>query len=100
LIKTSWDNKPVFDKEAFAQDSLIGVRSVIKGAEGQVIALMDFARHQSVSWLSVATGAVVKTVQLPRGMNVSGIRRDPEGNLMLVALDGEIILIKNSGGNL
>lgn len=100
FIKTSWDNKPVFDKEAFTQDSLVGVRSIIKGTEGQVIALMQFSRHQSVSWLNTATGAVVKTFQLPRGMNVTGIRRDMDGNLILVALDGEIILIKNSGDNL
>ncbi len=28
-------------------------------------------------------------------MTVTGIRKDYEGNLILVALDGEIILIKN-----
>jgi hypothetical protein len=97
VIKTSWDNKPVFDKEAFAQDSLRSVRSIIPGNEGQVITLMDFARHQSLSWLSTATGTVVKTVSLPSGMTVTGIRKDYEGNLILVALDGEIILIKNTG---
>jgi hypothetical protein len=100
LIKTSWDNKPIFDKEAFQQDSLYSVRSIIPGNEGQVITLMDFARHQSVSWISIATGAVVKTVQLPSGLIVTGIRKDYEGNLMLVALDGEIILVKNTGVDL
>ena len=100
FIKTSWDNKPIYDKEAFPQDSLYSVRSIIPGTEGQVITLMDFARHQSVSWLNIATGTVVKTVQLPAGMTVTGIRKDFEGNLMLVALDGEIILIKNTGVDL
>jgi hypothetical protein len=100
LIKTSWDNKPIYDKEAFPQDTLNSVRTIIPGTEGQVVALMDFARHQTVSWLNIATGAVVKTVQLPSGLKVSGIRRDYEGNLVLVALDGEIILIKNTGVDL
>jgi hypothetical protein len=100
FIKTTWDNKPVYDKEPFPQDTLCSVRSIIPGKEGQVVALMDFARHQSVSWLNIATGAVVKTVQLPSGMNVTGIRKDNEGNLMLVALDGEIVLIKNTGVDL
>jgi hypothetical protein len=100
FIKTSWDNKPIYDKEAFPQDSLFSVRSIIPGVEGQVITLMDFARHQSVSWLNIATGAVAKTVLLPSGMTVTGIRKDYEGNLILVALDGEIILIKNTGVDL
>jgi len=97
FIKTTWDNKPVFDKEAFPQDSLCSVRSIIPGTVGQVIALMDFPRHQSVSWININTGAVVKTVPLPLGMTVTGIRKDFEDNLVLVALDGEIILVKNTG---
>jgi hypothetical protein len=100
FIKTTWDNKPVFDKEAFQQDSLLSVRSVIPGKEGQVITLMDFTGHQSVSWLNISTGAVIKSVQIPAGMTVTGIRKDFEGNLILVALDGEIVLIKNTGVDL
>jgi hypothetical protein len=100
FIKTSWDNKPIYDKEAFQQDSLYSVRSILPGAEGQVIILMDFARHQSVSWLNISTGAVTKTVQMPLGMTVTGLRRDSQGNLFLVALDGEIVLIKNTGADL
>jgi hypothetical protein len=99
FIKTSWDNKPIFDKEAFPEDSLYSVRSIIPGTDGQVILLMDFARQQTISWLNTSTGIVVKTIPLPAGMKVTGIRRDFDGNLMLVALDGEIILIKNSGLN-
>ncbi len=63
FIKTSWDNKPIFDKEAFQQDSLSAIRSIIPGGEGQVILLMDFTRHQSLCWLNTATGAVVRTVR-------------------------------------
>jgi len=100
FIKTSWDNKPIFDKEAFPQDSLFAVRSIIPDPAGQVIALMDFSGYQSVSWLNITTGAVVKTVQMPLGMTFSGLRKDSQGNLILVALDGEIILIKNTGVDL
>jgi hypothetical protein len=97
FIKTTWDNKPVFEKEAFPQDTLFSVRSVIPGNAGQVVILMDFARYQSLAWLNTATGAVIKSVQVPQGMKITGIRKDYEGNLMLVALDGEIILIRNTG---
>jgi hypothetical protein len=97
FIKTSWDNKPIFEKEAFQQDSLCAVRSIIPGAESQVIILMDFIRHQSLCWYNIVTGAVIRTVQLPSGMVVTGIRKDYQGNLLLVALDGEIVLIKNTG---
>ncbi len=100
LIKTSWDNKPIYDKEAFPLDTLCTIRSVLQGTAGQVIVLADFARNQSVSWINTATGAVVKSVPMPIGMTITGIRKDFEGNLMLVALDGEIILIKNSGFDL
>jgi hypothetical protein len=100
FIKTSWDNKPVFDKEAFPQDSLSSVPSILSGTDGQVIILLNFARYQSLVWFNTSTGAVVKTYQLPRGMNVTGIRKDYEGNLLLVALDGEIVIIKVSGSNL
>ncbi len=31
FIKTSWDNKPIYDKEAFPQDTLYSVRSIITG---------------------------------------------------------------------
>lgn len=97
LIKTSWDNKPIYDKEAFPQDTLTSVRSVIPGGAGQVIVLMDFAGYQSVSWMNTATGTITKTVRMPSGMKITAIRKDFEGNLTLVALDGEIILIKNMG---
>ena len=100
FIKTTWDNKPVFDKEAFPRDSLCSVRSIIAGTVGQVIALMEFTGHQSVSWININTGAVVKSVRLPLGMNVTGIRKDFEDNLVLIALDSEIILIKNTGSDL
>jgi hypothetical protein len=100
LIKTSWDNKPIYDKEAFPQDTLTTVRSVIQGAAGQVIVLLDFSRNQSVSWINTATGIVAKTIQVPEGMIISSIRKDFEGNLVLIALDGEIILIKNTGVDL
>jgi hypothetical protein len=100
FIKTTWDNKPIFDKEAFPQDTLNSVRSIVPGADGQVITLMDFNGHQSVSWLNIATGAVLKTVQMPLDMRVTGLRKDSQGNLFLVALDSEIILIKNTGADL
>ncbi len=100
FIKTSWDNKPIYDKEAFPQDSLYSVRSIIPGAEGQVISLMDFATAPVGFLAQHATGTVVRNVMLPSGMTVTGIRKDYEGNLMLVALDGEIILIKNTGMDL
>jgi hypothetical protein len=96
MIRTGPDNKVLFDKELPLSDSLVSVRSIIPGITGQVIALLDYPRNQSVSWINTAQGTIVKTVQIPDGMIVTAMKKDSLGNILLVAFSGEIILIKNS----
>jgi hypothetical protein len=97
MIKTGPDNKIIFEKEFSTPDKLSSVGSVLYGATGQIIALLNFPTGQCIDWINFIQGDVQKMIQMPAGMSISGIRRDQQGNLILGAFSGEIVLIKNTG---
>jgi hypothetical protein len=97
LIKTGPDNKIVYEKEIILPEKLISAGTLIDTGPGTAIALLDFQTGQKICWLNTIHGDIQKTVPIPSGMKITGIRKDIEGNLMLAAFSGEILLIKNSG---
>jgi tetratricopeptide (TPR) repeat protein len=97
LIKTGPDNKVIYEKEITTPDTLCAAGSLIYGGPGQVIALLSFPGYQSLNWINVTKGEIQKTARIPAGMTLTGIRKDLQGNLMLAAYTGEILLIKNTG---
>jgi hypothetical protein len=97
LIKTGPDNKILYEKEISFPDILISAGTLFSAGPGTAIALMDFQTGQRICWINTIQGEIQKTIQIPSGMKVTGIKKDMEGNLILAAFSGEILLIKNSG---
>ncbi len=100
LVKTTAENKPVFEKEWNAGDSLMTVRSIVPGNGPQVIILADHPSYQAISWINTTQGDVIRTMQLPGNLMITEIHKDLQGNLILAGYNGEIILIKSAGTEL
>ena len=97
FIKTGPDNKVIYEKEIITPDRLCSAGSLIHVGPGQVIALLSFPGYQTLNWINVTKGEIQKSARIPAGMTVTGIRKDLQGNLMLAAYTGEILLLKNTG---
>jgi len=97
LIKTGADNKVIFEKEITLSDTLKSAGSLFYTGTTDAVAILNFSGYQSIAWINVLKGEISKTVQMPAGMNITGIRKDRGGNLILAAYTGEILIIKNKG---
>ena len=97
LVKTTADNKVMFEKEIALSDSLISVPSLFNDAQGTAVALFNLSGGQAIAVIGTTKGEVTSLTPLPKGMNFTALRRDLQGNLMLVAHPGEIVVIRNKG---
>ncbi len=97
IIKTTADNKTVFEKELPLPEISSEILSIIQGASNQIILLMSFESHQSLNWVNIQTGALLSSSRMPAGIQVVQIVRDLNNNLILQACNGEIVIMKNNG---
>lgn len=97
IIKTTADNKPVFEKELPFPEISASTISVIAGGPNQLISLMNFEDHQSINWINTQTGALITSARMPVGIKVVQIIKDKNNNLVIEACNGEIVVLKNNG---
>jgi hypothetical protein len=97
IIKTTSENKPVFEKELPFPEISAQIHSVIPGGPNQIITLMSFEGHQSVNWINSQTGSLITSARMPAGIKVVQIIKDRNNNLLLEACNGEIVVLKNTG---
>jgi hypothetical protein len=97
LIKTGPDNKPLFEKELATPEISVQVNSFIRGGLNQLILLLSYEQHQTLHWINTSNGEIVTSSRIPFGIRANGIVTDRKSNLLMLACNGEIILIKNNG---
>jgi hypothetical protein len=97
LVKTSSDNKLVYEKELAVPDTLISIPSLFTDTPGTALALFTFSNRQVLAVINTLKGELTSLTPLPEGLNVEAIRRDLQGNLLLVAHPGEILVIRMKG---
>jgi hypothetical protein len=97
LIKTRPDNMPVFEKEMAVSGTPVQVNALIRGGQNQLIALLSFEDHQALHWISALNGELLSSSPVPIEIEVERILTDKKNNLLLIACNGEIIVIKNNG---
>jgi hypothetical protein len=100
LVKTTADNKIVFEKELAVPDTLIAIPSLFNDAAGTAIALFSFTGSQALAVINTLKAELTSLTPLPEGLNVVALRRDLQGNLLLVAHPGEILVIRLKGSML
>jgi hypothetical protein len=97
LIKTGPENKMIYEKEVNVPEILISSGTILFVGPDVVIAVLQFQDSQKICWINMLLGEIQKSVQIPQGMKITGLRKDREGNMVLSAYSGEILLIKNTG---
>lgn len=99
LIKTNWENKPVFEKELAVGGVPVKIESLVSNANNVLAALITFADHQSVQWINTSNGTITSSARLPESMRFSGLYTDNQQNLVLVTCHNQLIVIRNNGFN-
>ena len=97
LIKTGPDNKPVFEKEVAITEIPVHINALISGGQNQMISLFTFEDHQTLYWINTLNGEVLTSFRVPFGIKIDKILTDRKNNMLMVACNGEIIVIKNNG---
>lgn len=97
LIKTSGDNKQLLEKQLSIPENHPHVSSVARGSFNQMIALITFDGHQSINLINTKNGEISGSTRLPAGIRFTGVSTDKFNNLLIVANNNEIIVIKNKG---
>jgi hypothetical protein len=97
LVKTTTDNKVLFEKVIVLSDSLLSVPSMFNDTPGTAVALFNLTSGQAIAFINTAKGELTSMTPLPEAMNFTALRRDLQGNLILVAHPGEILVIRNKG---
>ena len=87
----------LLEKELAFPDIPVEVNALTKSTNNQLIALVTFQQHQSVNWINPVNGEITASSRLPFGIAARSIITDQRNNLLLVAANGEIIVIKNNG---
>jgi tetratricopeptide (TPR) repeat protein len=100
FIKTSYDNKLIFDKEINLSDQLRSINRIIQGAPNQMIALSTFDRYQEIQWINTLKGEIQKSVRLPAEIKIMDLVKDRQKNLLLIGFTGQILVIKNKSTDL
>jgi hypothetical protein len=97
VVKTNQDNKVLLEKEYMPVEVPVSLKLFIPVAQTQVIALAGYPSRQSILWISTLNGEIQKSMDVPVAMKISGIQKDLQGNILLVAFTGQIFVVKNSG---
>jgi hypothetical protein len=97
LIKTNSDNKLLLEKELTLPEIPSALNSMVAAGSNQLVTLITFDEHQSVNWINTQTGVLTNSARVPNGVRADQLITDRSNNLLIVACNGEIILIKNNG---
>ena len=97
VVKTNQDNKVLLEKEYMPVEVPVSLKFFIPVAQNQVIALAGYPSRQSILWINTLNGEIQKSMDVPTAMKISGIQKDLQGNILLVAFTGQIFVVKNSG---
>jgi hypothetical protein len=97
FVKTGSDNKPLTEKEIKLGELPVSVTRMIPGASNQLIAVFTFEQYQTLNWINASNGEIMNSARIPDGLKIDGIQTDRKNNLLLVASNGEILVIKNNG---
>jgi tetratricopeptide (TPR) repeat protein len=97
LIKTGSDNKIVFEREMAIPEIPVQVNTFIRGGLNQIIALFTYEQYQSLHLINTLNGELLTSSHIPFEIKVAGIVTDRKNNLLVIACNGEIIVIKNNG---
>ncbi|MFO7371097.1 MAG: hypothetical protein R6X09_12615 [Bacteroidales bacterium] len=97
LIKTSAENKTVYEKEISLSDIPKSINTIINGSPNQLIMLVTCSTSQFICWVNASNGELLKAVPVPRGIKAAELLTDQKNNLLISAQNGSMILIKNSG---
>ncbi|MBN2814703.1 MAG: hypothetical protein JXQ80_11545, partial [Bacteroidales bacterium] len=97
LIKTNWENKLVFEKELDVPGIPVKIESLVSDGNNLVAALITFADHQVVQWISTTNGTIASSARLPESIRFSGLYADNQHNLVLVTCHNQLIVIRNNG---
>lgn len=97
LIKTGPDNKPLFERELATPEISVQVNALIRGGLNQLILLLSYEQHQTLHWINTLNGEIVTSSRIPFGIRANAIVTDRKSNLLMLACNGEFILIKNNG---
>jgi hypothetical protein len=96
MVKTGPDNKTILEKELNLTAVPQAILSILQGSQNQVLVLADQGTYKTLFWLNTSNGEV-SLVNLPPEINATAIRKDHQGNLLISAHSGGILLLKNSG---
>ncbi len=99
LIKTSAENKPVYEKEILLPDIPCNINTLLNGSINQLIMLVTCRSNQFICWINASNGELLKTITIPVGIKASELLTDRKNNLLISAQNGSLILVKNNGLN-
>jgi hypothetical protein len=97
LIKTSAENKTVYEKEITLPDFPNGINTIINGSLNQLIMLVTCRTSQFICWVNASSGELLKTVPVPSGIAAAELVTDQKNNLLISAQNGSMILVKING---
>lgn len=97
VIKTDRNNNKQFEKEFEVDGQLMAITHLISGSNGQLAGICADDNSSVIHWINNTTGTVEKTMTLPGSFKVTGMLPDKQGNILLVAANGQILLLKNLG---
>ncbi len=99
LIKTSAENKAVFEKEIMLPDIPCNINTILNGSVNQLIMLVTCRSNQFICWVNASNGELLKAIAIPVGIKASELLTDRKNNLLISAQNGSMILVKNNGLN-
>jgi hypothetical protein len=97
FIKTRPDNKLIAENEIKLQELPLKVTGMIQGSPNQLIAVFTFEQYQTINWINTLNGEIMNSARIPDGLKINEILTDRSNNLLLVACDSGIIVIRNNG---
>jgi hypothetical protein len=95
--RTGPDNKVLVEKVFDLPDVPLQVSAMVQGSPGQLITVFSFADYQTINWINPSNGEIITTAKVAEGFRINEIQADRNNHLLLVACNGEIILIRNNG---
>jgi len=94
--KYSPDNRLIIEKELKLTEIPAEVTRLIQGGQNQIITMFSYSNYQTINWINTATGEIAATERIPDGLKIGDIIADRKNNLLLVACNNEIIVIRNN----
>jgi hypothetical protein len=96
FTRYSADNRQIIHKQMALAEMPERITRPVAGGQNQLITVFSHGYYSTLNWINTTTGEITATVKIPDGLDIREIMTDRNNNLLLVACNHEIIVIRNN----